>query len=266
MAPTQQSMLSGWQRSQAPYSAPVGGGMGAGGSYFSSGASGGTTPRGLSYTQHSGAQFGGRGSGDLYSGMSSLPTPVSEQSMGSGQSSLAGYSQSAQLSGSLPPRGQQVQQYDLANPSSQYPPQAGTYGQQPQTYPHPSSVLSYDPQTTPNPIKSDTSGYSDSPNLYHPPPPQNAYPGAENFSSADLPLGSGMLNREYPGPAAYQQQQPPQPQSQEPGGYGEMPGAEQEHHIAGYPSHQHDAKSQQPAAYPTPQHQTSPTEQLRDHG
>ena len=257
MTPVQQGMMSGWQRSQAPYSAPVGAGIGmSGGSYFGSGSSTVQTPRNLNYGQQTSSQtqYGGRGSNEFYSGLSSLPTPVSEQGLSSAQPSIAGYGQSTPLSVGLPPRGQPVQQYDLSNASSQYPSQPGQYSHTSPQYHTPTSNVTYEPQQPQNPIKAEAShGYSDSPHLYNA-PPQNAYPGVESFSSTDLPLSSGMLNREFSG--AYPQQ--PAVQAQEPGTYAEMP----EQDLAGY--HTQQPKSQQPAAYPTP-HQTSPTH-LRDHG
>lgn len=255
----QQSMMSNWQRSPAPYSASAGGGVGlSGGSYFSSGASSGQMPQRQSYAQQTSPQYGGRGSSDVYAGMaSSLPTPVSEQGLGSTQPSMAGYGQPGQMSASLPSRGQPVQQYDLAHPSSQYAPQPVTYPQPGQSYQAPATHPMYEQHPTPN--KHEDAGYGEPPTMYSA-PVQNTYAGAETFSTTDNPLSTGMLNREFSG--AYHQQPQPTPQQQEPGersAYAEMlPGQD----LAQY---QQPKSQPQPVAYPTPQHQTSPT-QLRDHG
>lgn len=259
MTPMQQSMMANWQRSPAPYSTPAGGGMGpSGGSYFSSGASAGQIPQRQDYAQQTSPQYGGRGSNDVYAGMaSSLPTPVSEQGLGSTQPSMAGYGQPGQMSASLPSRGQPVQQYDLAHPSSQYAPQPVTYAPHGQSYQAPAPNPMYEQHPAPN--KHEDAGYGDPPTMYST-PAQNAYAGAESFSAADNPLSTGMLNREFSG--AYQQQPQSTPQQQEPGeggGYAEMPPGQD------LSQYQQPKSQPQPAAYPTPQHQTSPT-QLRDHG
>lgn len=255
--PVQQGMPSGWPRPQAPYSAPISAGIGmGGGSYFGSAASGSQTPRALPYTQQTSPQYAGRGSNEMYAGMTNLPTPVSEQSMNSGQSSIAGYGQAPQGSATLPSRGQHVQQYALSSPSAQYPPQPQQYGQPPQQYQLSASNAPYDPHQPPGSVKMEVhaTGYGNSPtNMYQTPTQQNnTYPVTEGFSSNDLPLSSAILNREFTG--AYQQQQ--QRQGQEQAAYTEM----SEGDLAGF---QQQAKSQS-AAYPTP-HQTSPT-QLQDHG
>lgn len=253
MAPTQQGGMPSWQRSQAPYSAPISAMGMSGGSYFSSGA---PVTKSVNYAPQTSPQYGGRGSTELYGSLNNLPTPVSEQSLGSTQSSFGSYGQPAALSATLPSRGPPVQHYDLSNASSQYPPQPGQYGQTSPQYHTSASNLGYDqhPQPSQSTIKMEGQPYGDSPNIYNapPPPPQHAYSETESFTSTDLPLSSGMLNREYPG--AYPQ--PPPPQGQETGAYGEL----SEQDVAAY----HQAKSRQPAGYPTP-HQTSPTH-LRDHG
>lgn len=269
VTPVQQSMMPSWQHPQSSYSAPSGGGsMSMGGaSYFGSTTGSGHAPRLQTYGQTS-PLYGGRPPNELYAGMNNLPTPVSEQSIGSTHSSIGGYGQSAPLSASLPPRGPPVQSYDIPNPTAQYPPQSHGYGQTSQTYQTPSSNISFDhhPQ--------ESQGYSGSPNIYNVPQQPTAYSGghAEGFSSNDMPLGSSMLNREFPGAGAFPAPAAPpsHPPTQEPGGdggtYGNLSGHASD--MAGY-SHV-DAKSAQPhhqqqsAAYPTP-HQTSPT-QLQDHG
>lgn len=251
MMPMQQSMIPGWQQPQASYPTSIGGSMAmSGGSYYGGSTSSAQPPRTQLYT-HTSPLYGGRPSNDIYSGMNSLPTPTSEQSLGSTQSSVAGYGQTAPLS-ALPSQEHQAQHYDLSN-RQYHPPPPQNYRQTTQSYHNPASNVLYDQHPTGS-VKIESQGYSS--NLYSA-PPHTTYSTAEGFTSNDLPLSSGMLNREFPG--AYQQQPHGQAQGQEPGAYAEIAGGEPD--ISGY----QQAKShQQSAAYPTP-HQTSPA-QLQDHG
>lgn len=269
----QQSIMPSWQHPHPSYSAPPSGsGMGVGGaSYYGANTGNTQAARGQTYGQTS-PLYGARASSELYSNVNNLPTPVSEQSIGSAQSSLGGYGQQTQLGTGLSSRGPPVQPYDLSNPSAQYAPQQHNYSQSAQAYQPPSTNVSFEHHAS-NPLKIEAHGYTDSPNVYHVPPQQSAYSGGgvEGFSSSDLPLGSSMLNREFSGASAYAQP-PPQapPPAQEPGGDA---GAYSGMHVptSDMSGYRHvNAKSAQPhpqqqsAAYPTP-HQTSPT-QLQDHG
>lgn len=267
MMSMQQSMMPGWQQSQAQYGAPVGGGMGMSGhSYYEGSTNDPQPPRTQGYS-HTSPIYTGRGTGDMYSGMSSLPTPTSEQSMGSTQSSLSTYAHSTQLGAALPSREQHAQHYELSNPSPQYPPQPQSHYPTTQSYQAPGSNNPYEQHPPLEAIKMESQpGYGDSPNLYNA-PAQSTYSASDGFSSNDLPLSTGMLNREFSGAYRHEQHQAPQPpRPQEPDPYPEMAGDGSGNNnvpdIPGYPA----AKSQpQPAAYPTPHH-TSPTSHLQDHG
>lgn len=250
--PTHPGTMTSLQRPPGFYSMSVGGGMStSGGTYLGSGASPGETPRSMNGPHRSSAQYGERTPNDIYSGMTSLPTPSSEPSLGSAQSSIGAYSQSGHSVTALPAGGQPVQQYDMSNQSAQHYTHPGNYTSHAQGYSVSGGNPIYDQQASASTLKSEGADYGEQPSIYHS-SSQHTYPGAEPFSSHDNPLSSGMLNREYPG----MYQQPQQSQEQEPGGYSGMAGQDQHQ---GY-----QTKSQHPADYPTP-HQTSP-EQMREPG
>ena len=242
--PTQQPAMS-WGRSHGPYAAASGGSMSAG-SYFP-GSMAANPVRGVDYSQQS-SQYSARSMNDSSFGLSTMSTPISEPSVGSAHSSIPPMgiqSHVGQYGNALANR---TQQYDMSSSVQPYQSAAAAFSQSlQQNYPPGSSSLSYEQQNAAPTIKSEEAAYNTSSNNLYNTSPHSTYPGTDQtFSSSNLPLSTGLLNREFTG--GY----PPQAQEPE---YGDADGSAQD--LSGY------SKSQS-AAYPTPQ-QTSPA-QLQDHG